>query len=97
VANLNYLEAVDHKTCRSEAHLVPKDKTNHETSSTRPESSEFKGHIKGPCERQRPFGGTEKGGQVKMPKQDGQPIYAMVAGWAFGWEICLRSIRGSDL
>jgi hypothetical protein len=61
-----------------------KERTNHEPSSTGPESSESKGHLKGPGKQQRPFGVTPEGGQVKRPKQVGQPIYARAA-----WE-CIQ-------
>jgi hypothetical protein len=43
------------------------------------------------------FRGTSEIGKVKKPKQDAQPIDARVIRRSFGWRMCLRSIRGSDL
>jgi len=53
--------------------------TKHESSSTGPESSERKEHLKIPGKRQRPSGSTPEGGPAKRPKQVGQLSYARAA------------------
>jgi len=53
----------------SGAQRKTKEWTKHGPNSAGSESSDSKGHPKGPGKRQRPSGGTSEGGQTKRPKQ----------------------------
>ena len=56
------------KSGKSGAQRKTKERTKHESSSTGPESSESKGHLKAQGKQQRLSGGTPEGGRAKRPK-----------------------------
>jgi hypothetical protein len=81
----------------SEAQRKTKERTKHESSSTERESSERKGHLKGPGKWQRSSGGTPKGGQAKRPKQVGQLSYTRVTGEGIRMAIVGEGYLGTQI